>query len=335
MSSEASQHKVSQHFSSTGHEACHCPFQTSEMRCLNLWGLTVFTLVSRTAAILNTTDTVTSSTIDEQSSSKNVGDFVAAGLGLTQTTTETPSSISTDLSQPTATAPPLSSASTNGSSSSDTPFANATMTGGNTVTLTSTSDFSSCKPTTADSRGQVHSDCEYGDVTVTNIFTNTTWAPATDVDECWTEWSSYWSMHKPSPASMTYTTFAVPEITETTPYIYTEGSDITDKTVTSVITSTAPTLADNGGFTQTMSKVVVTYTTVLTSFLSASTTITSMLTYTRTPLSLSYSWISASNDANWPAPGCTLPTIYPACQSQWDDYASHNVAPNPQPLSAE
>lgn len=209
------------------------------------------------------------------------------------------------------------------------------MTGGNTVTIPSTIWFTSCHNATPDSRGQVFTDCEYNSTIVPKIFTNTTWASATDEDDCWTEWDSYWSMHTPYPASISAIRYSVPETTETRPYIYTEGSDITDKTITSVITSTAPTMADNGGFTQTMSEVVVTYTTVLTAFLSASTTITSMITNTYTPWSLSYAMISASNDPNWPAPSCILPAVYPACQSQWDEYATHNIAPNPQPLSAK
>jgi hypothetical protein len=123
--------------------------------------------------------------------------------------------------------------------------------------------------------------------------------------------------------------------TETDTYLYTLGSTITDKAVTSTIISTAPTEAENGGFTTTMSQVLVTYITVLTSFVSATSTSTSLNTWTRTPEGYVYTTVSASYDANWPHPSCTLPAVYPDCQSQWEDYATHNAALAPQPLATK
>lgn len=292
----------------------------------------VAALVTRTlGASANTT---TSSHSDNASSSRNIGDYVAAGLGLVDTTTQESSTV-VSTSTNTVFTGSSTPASVDGSASGTSRYANTTEVGGNTVKVPSTSYFTSCQPATTDSRGQKYSNCDYGSSMVTNTFTNTSWASAANADACWTEWSSYWSMHKPSPATISVISYAVPETTETTPYLYTEGSYITDQTITSTITSTAPTLADNGGFTQTMSQVIITYTTVLTAFLSANTTSTSMYTRTYTPWSQNYTLISASNDPNWPAPSCTLPAVYPACQSQWDEYASHNIVPNPQPLSAK
>ncbi|KAK4553253.1 hypothetical protein LTR86_009553 [Recurvomyces mirabilis] len=279
------------------------------MQTLLLRVASLATLLVRILAASNFTAAATESGSDSISSSTNIGDYVAVGLDLPSTATST--------------------------GVGDAPYANTTVTGGNTVTAPSTSYFSSCQATTTDSRGQAYADCSYGSTIVTNTFTNTTWASATNAEECWTEWVSYWSMHTPSPATISVISYAVPATTETTPYVYTEGSYITDQTTTTTITSTAPTVADNGGFTQTLSQVVVTYTTVLTAFLSANTTSTSIYTRTYTPWSQNYTLISATIDANWPAPSCTLPAVYPACQSQWDAYATHNVAPNPQPLSAK
>lgn len=280
--------------------------------------------VSSTVAGSNFSSTSTSSDNDASSKSGKVGDYIAAGLGFASTREPTTSSNTSPVS-----------AFTNGSFPSSVHHANITASGGNTVITTSTSYFSSCQASTTDSRGQVYADCEYFTTNVTKTFTNTTWAPATNADDCWTQWESYYSMHTPSPATISVISYAVPETTQTTPYVYTEGSYITDRTTTTTITSTLPTVADNGGFTHTMSQVIVTYVTELTAFLSASTTSTSMYTRTYTPWSQNYTLISASNDADWPAPSCTLPAIYPACQSQWEKYATHNIAPNPQPLAAK
>jgi hypothetical protein len=300
-------------------------------------GFGLSTLVSGCLAASNFSNTtITPSDSVAALGSTDIGDYIAAGLELTKTATDTASSLSKIVSQARSTtfAASLNSSTASGSHQSDKSYANISLTDGNTVTKPSTSYFSSCKAWTTDSRGQVNQDCEYDSTVITKTFTNTTWASATDVDECWTEWVSYWSMHKPSPATISVISVPVPETTETETRLYTEGSHITDKTITSITTSTAPTVVDNGGFTQTISQVVVTYTTVLTDYLSASTTSTSMYTHTWTPPKQNYTLISASNDANWPTPGCTLPAVYPACQSQWDEYVTHNVAPNPQPLSA-
>jgi hypothetical protein len=298
-------------------------------------GFGLSTLVSGCLAASNFSNTtITPSDSVIALNSTNIGDYIAAGLELTKAATDTASSLSEIVSQAESTTfASLNSSTASGSHQSDKSYANISLTGGNTVTKPTTSYFSSCQAWTTNSRGQVSQDCEYYTTVITKIFTNTTWASATDVDECWTEWVSYWSMHKPSSATISVISVPVPVTTETETYLYTKASYITDKTITSFSTSTAPTVVDNGGFTQTISQVVVTYTTILTKYLSADTTSTSMYTRTWTPPKQNYTLISASNDADWPTPGCTLPAVYPACQSQWDEYATHNVAPNPQPLS--
>lgn len=235
----------------------------------------------------------------------------------------------------TATAASLLSVGTGLTISPNASRANNTLTGGNIVTVTSTSSITSCRPSSTDSRGQVWSDCDYDQTLITRTFTNTTWASATNADECWTDWVSYWSMHTPSPATISYLTNYLPETTETITNIQTLSSLVTDQTITSTILSTAPTEADNGGFTTTMSRVVVTYVTVLTSFFSATATSTSLSTWTYTPQEYDYTTVSASNDPDWPPPSCALPAVYPECQSQWEDYATHNVAFAPQPLATK
>jgi hypothetical protein len=214
--------------------------------------------------------------------------------------------------------------------------ANATLAGGNTVTIPLTSYVTSCRPSSTDSRGVVWSDCDTEATLVTQTFTNTSWAFATDADQCWTEWVSYWSLHPPSSATISVITNYLPVVIDTVTYLTSFGSYITDQTITSTSLSTAPTEANNGGFTTTMSKVVVTHITLLTTTYSTASSIsTSLSLFTRTPQGYNFTTISASNHADWPAPSCTLPPVYSDCQSQWEDYATHNGAVAPPPWSGK
>lgn len=234
-----------------------------------------------------------------------------------------------------ATTVPLLSVGTGGAGSLESFPAMNTSRGGNTVIVTSTTRITSCRASSTDWRGLVLPDCDTDDLLVTRTFTNTTWASATNADDCWTDWSSYWSMHKPIPATVDVVTEYLPETTEIITYLHTLQYTVTDRTVTSTILSTAPTEAVNGGFTTTMAQVVVTYVTVLTSFTSATSTSTSLNTWIHEPWSYNFPTISASNDPDWPPPSCTLPAVYPDCQSQWEEYATHNAVLGPQPVAAK
>lgn len=295
---------------------------------MHILALELLAVAAFTAGI--SANTTTSSQGVTMSSSNPIGDYVAAGLGLVDAmTTQAVSAVPVAYANKTFTGP-MASATDGGSLSGISQNGSTTRVDGNIVEIPSTSYFTSCDP---DPLSQNYPKCDTSSTIVTKTFTNTTWAPVANTDACWTQWTSYWSIHKPSPATISVISYALPETTETTHYLYTEGSYVTDQSTTTTITSTGPTVADNGGFVQTMSQVVVTYTTVLSAFLSANTTSTSMYTRTYISWSKNYTLISASNDADWPLPQCTLPAIYPACQSQWEEYATHNIVPNPQPLS--
>ena len=223
---------------------------------------------------------------------------------------------------------------TAGAGSLNTSNTNNTLRGGNTVMVTSTTWITSCRASSTDVRGLVVSDCDSEKSLVTKTFTNTTWTSATNVDDCWTDWVSYWSMHKPMPATIDNITKKLPVTTVTETVLRPSVSQVTDRTITSTIVSTAPTEAVNGGFTTTMAQTVVTYVTVLTSYRLTSMS-TSLYTWTKTPERYEFPTISASNDPNWPPPICTLPTVYPDCQSQWEEYATHNAALGPRLLPAK
>lgn len=272
--------------------------------------------------------TVTSGTSAKPDTSSYLGTPVSQLLLATDKT-----SANFTTSSNTATNASLLSLGTGGTGSLNTTYSNNSLTGENTVTVTSTSLITSCGPSSTDSRGIVWPDCETEQSLVTRTFTNTTWGPVANADECWTNWVSYWSMHKPLPATIDIVTTNLPVITVTDTYWDTLGFTVTDQTFTSTSLSTAPTEINNGGFTTTVAQVVVTYVTVLTSFFSATSTSTSFSTWIRTPQSYDFPTISASNDPDWPPPSCTLPTVYPDCQSQWEQYATHNAALGPQPLA--
>lgn len=164
-------------------------------------------------------------------------------------------------------------------------------------------------------------------------FTNTSWAPATNADQCWMEWSSYWSMHTPAPASIAFSTTTLPtteidSVTNTFMY-YTEIKSPT--TVT--ITSTPPSQAVNGGFTQTLSSEIFTITTTMSSgqIPTATSATTYLITYS-SPVSESMFTANVSYQRNWPTPNCTLPSSYSACQAEWETFATHQIVPFPPPV---
>jgi hypothetical protein len=303
------------------------PSRSTSYANLTSKGISTATRLS-TASLLSLNTGEISSNSEPVSTEKSTVSLLSLATGGT-------SPISNSISNGTTTAIlfPLAT----GGTSALRPFnANGTLSSGNTVTVPLTSYITSCRPSSTDSRGLVWSDCDTEATLVTKTFTNTSWVSATDADQCWTEWDSYWSMHPPAPATISGTTIYLPAVTEIDTQVFSSGSYITDQTITSTILSTAPTEADNGGFTTTMSQVVITYVTVLTTSLYTGIPIsTSLHTYTRTPEAYNYITISASYDSDWPTPSCTLPTVYSDCQLQWEEYATHNGAVAPPPWSGK
>ncbi|KAK4890552.1 hypothetical protein LTR27_010714 [Elasticomyces elasticus] len=188
----------------------------------------------------------TSSTIVATPESQNVGQYIAAGIGL--------SSASLDTNGGNSTIPPLPT---------DTSSATAY---GNTVTTTLTTQYTTCTPYSYaySDTTKVGSNCEYPTKLIPHTFTNTSWASAVDAEECWTEWVDYWSMHPPTSTDAPITTNTFAATTKATTYTFTSQTNIVNATTTLTIVSTAPTRADNNGFTATLSGGVTTYTTTIT-----------------------------------------------------------------------
>lgn len=264
------------------------------------------------------------------------------GLGLANASTTSFTRLSTDTdgqytlaqaSSTNASLIPSGTAPVGGGRITSAPYSNGTLTNenstgyGNTVTTSFTSGFSSCSTYTSDE--EIKTDCYFDHTVIMQTFTNSSWGVATDADHCWTKWVSYWSMHPPATASVSVITYSVPDTTATSSTVVTDGYMVTDQTTTRTLYSTGPSEVDNGGFTQTISQVVVTYTTVLSSFIVPTTTYTSYETFTSAPISMGFTLVNASYNPDWPTPSCELPATYDDCQSQWEDFAVHQAATYP------
>ncbi|KAK5713549.1 hypothetical protein LTR15_011249 [Elasticomyces elasticus] len=266
----------------------------------------------------NNTDTgsesqrITSSTIVATTESQNVGQYIAAGIRL--------SSASLATNGGNSTIPPLPT---------DTNSATAY---GNTVITTLTTQYTTCTPYSYaySDTTEVGSNCDYPTKLIPHTFTNTSWASAVDAEECWTEWVDYWSMHPPTSTDAPITTNTFAATTKATTYTFTSQTNIVNATTTLTIVSTAPTRADNNGFTATLSGGVTTYTTTITGgnvpLLSDVSTSVNLLTLSADTLTLVGG--TSKYDTEWPTPSCDLPKTYSSCQSQWESYASQQLGPN-------
>ncbi|KAK3659482.1 hypothetical protein LTR56_001372 [Elasticomyces elasticus] len=266
----------------------------------------------------NNTDTrsesqrIASSTIVATTESQNVGQYIAAGIGL--------SSASLATNGGNSTIPPLPT---------DTNSATAY---GNTVITTLTTQYTTCTPYSYaySDTTEVGSNCDYPTKLISHTFTNTSWASAVDAEECWTEWVDYWSMHPPTSTDAPITTNTFAATTKATTYTFTSQTNIVNATTTLTIVSTAPTRADNNGFTATLSGGVTTYTTTITGgfvpLLSDVSTSVNLLTLSADTLTLVGG--TSKYDTEWPTPSCDLPKTYSSCQSQWESYASQQLGPN-------
>ncbi|KAK5695164.1 hypothetical protein LTR97_008670 [Elasticomyces elasticus] len=266
----------------------------------------------------NSTDTrsesqqFTSSTIVATTESQNVGQYIAAGIGLSSASLATNGGNSTIPHLPTDT--------------------NSATAYGNTVITTLTTQYTTCTPYSYaySDTTEVGSNCDYPTKLIPHTFTNTSWASAVNAEECWTEWVDYWSMHPPTSTDAPITTNTFAATTKATTYTFTSQTNIVNATTTLTIVSTAPTRADNNGFTATLSGGVTTYTTTITGgnvpLLSDLSTSVNLLTLSADTLTLFGG--TSKYDTEWPTPSCDLPKTYSSCQSQWESYASQQLGPN-------
>ena len=137
---------------------------------------------------------------------------------------------------------------------------------------------------------------------------------------CWSSWTDYWS----------YTTaIASPKISYLATIVSTTTgyeSEYPGTTETNVATFKGTSVQDNGGFTISTKTLDLTSTTVYTISPRPAST------YTITTAITSYTLVSY-NGSSVPMPICTLPSIVPQCQNQWEAYVSSELSPSPTPPS--
>ncbi|KAI9701715.1 MAG: hypothetical protein M1820_006343 [Bogoriella megaspora] len=142
---------------------------------------------------------------------------------------------------------------------------------------------------------------------------------STYVGNCWTQWSSYWSLN--DSVNAIQSTFVGGTSTFTMIHTYTNTeSFVPEHTNTQSIVATLTTVGSGHGFTFTT--VTYVHSLVTTAVFSASgtdTTVTSIQTATSTE-SPRFTVITPS--ATLPTPGCVLPSLVAQCQSEWEEYES-------------
>jgi hypothetical protein len=193
----------------------------------------------------------------ESAVSRNMGDIIASGLGISNTT--------------------------------------AIATGFSTATYAS----SELSNTTANTNG---------------VFKNIT------AGSCWPSWTEYWAYAE---------AIANPQTSDVSTIIETDTeteSAIAATTETDISTLTGTSVQDNGGFTISTRTTDSITTTVYTFSGQPGATYTRIDTYTSITL-LPYDGPSVA------MPTCQLQSIVPQCQSQWETYASSQLAPSPRPPS--
>jgi hypothetical protein len=137
---------------------------------------------------------------------------------------------------------------------------------------------------------------------------------------CWSSWTDHWAYTKAiaSPKISYLSTI----VSTTTGY----QSEYPGTTETNIATSRGTSVQDNGGFTINTKTLDSTSTTVYT--ISPRPASSYIITTTIT----SYTLISYTG-SSVPMPTCTLPSIVPQCQNQWEAYASSELLPSPTPPS--
>lgn len=226
----------------------------------------------------------TSHALEISTGSRAVGDFVAQGLGMSRdASSRTPTSTVTEAD--------VSSYSSNATK--------ITVSTPSSSTISSSHDLLSLSTSSTTS--------EAG---------NFSWPSVGNDDQCWAQWTSFWS----GPAS-------TPLTTSTTTYHWT-NTEVAIKASTEweIMTYTQTSRFDNGGF-------VGSYTTVTrTTTLSGSWT--SRPAETSTSVSTgTYTYYTIVGQS-FTAPPCSITaTPYPGCQQQWGSWASDIVSLATEPLA--
>jgi hypothetical protein len=142
----------------------------------------------------------------------------------------------------------------------------------------------------------------------------------TNATACWSSWKEYWAYT--NAIAGPETSYLTTIVSSTTGY----QSEYSGTTETDVETFKGTSVQDNGGFTINTKTLDSTSTTVYTISprpASSYTTTTAITSYTLVPC----------NGSSVPIPTCTLSSVVPQCQKQWEAYVSSELLPSPTPPS--
>jgi hypothetical protein len=280
------------------------------MKAYNLVSLLVlFTICWGSNTTFNWTSA--SQTPETSSTTRNIGDYVAAGLGLSAHDASSTSVTTTDVRELDASG---SSVSTDETSSNPTTTASGRG--------TQTSDFSSRSQITPNETATLTSAASV-DGASGRVHTDTNATNATSATDCWHSWLDYWSAS--STNRVTYETSIEPLITETKTEVQEATSLIPTSSWESVVltyTRSAIITSISDGFpvsvstsydTSTISRVGWTVVTIWSSLSDF------MTTYTVTRSGYSY-FTTTRSTTTLPTPRCELPALVPECSTQWSSY---------------
>ena len=216
--------------------------------------------------------------LETSSGSRGVGDFVAQGLGM-----------STDAS-------PSTSAST--------------------TTEANLSSYSSNSTTAVSFTSSRHELLSLSSSSATHVIGNLSWPSAENDDQCWAQWTSFWS----GPAS-------TPKTTSTRTMLWTETQEaFNGSTGLTTRTFTQTSRFDNGGFVGSDTTVTRTMTDSWSWTSRPAETSTSTLTQTYTY----YTIVGKSLTA----PSCSITASpYSGCQQRWSTWASDIISLATKPLA--
>jgi hypothetical protein len=261
----------------------------------------------------NTTFNWTSATHTTLTSStnRNIGDYVAAGLGMSTSETSSASMATTDVDD-------LETAGLN--ASTDEASSTPTVTASDRETLMS--DTSSRSPIASNATAILTSTASiYG--ASGSVHTNTNITNTTTATDCWHSWLNHWSAS--SVNQVTYETELYPLTTDTKTEMWRDNSLIptsswesfvytyTESSLATIYSDGYPVSVSVSFDTSTLSRVGWTVVTIWSSLSDFHTTFTttwsgySHFTTTRATTAL-------------PTPGCKLPALVPECSAQWSSY---------------
>ncbi|KAF2719807.1 hypothetical protein K431DRAFT_313768, partial [Polychaeton citri CBS 116435] len=164
-----------------------------------------------------------------------------------------------------------------------------------------------------------------------NHTTSAWWPNATDADQCWDQWTTYWDGIESGTTNVTQVSYVTAGLTSwTSTYTYIIPA-INATTLTNTASGTQTVTEMNGDFTKTI--YTTAWISTVTSTVSARPGTTEPSTWTVTTVAYSAS-TSVWTPYTGPSPSCVLPNSFSKCEDEWEDWAA-SAAVTPPPIPAK